>query len=205
MSVVLSSRHNNLAMPAPPRNVLYWSESVNGWWPRISRRHLACGGGWLTATPPDALATGPGAVACLRCAADVAEIRRRRPHVVTPEQWAALPVEVEQGKRPKRIALPSAPAETDRVPCPLCGTAQIHKRRACCRSCMARVRTERSVAAQLVVLLGHGRLVAVTELADALSLTPSGVRSAIKRARAGGRRIVREPGVYGRYRLEVEP
>ena len=194
MTAVLSSRHNNLAMPAPPRNVLYWSESVNGWWTGISRRHLACGGGWLSATPPDALATGPGAVICLRCAADVAEIRRRRPHVVTPEQWAALPV--EQGTRRGDDSAPTKP-------CPDCGIRQTRVRNARCRACWVAWRRQHSHAARLVDLLKDGQARSRSELCEALALDSVGLRQIIKTARVAGYTIARRGRRDAAYRLEV--
>lgn len=119
-------------------------------------------------------------------------VRTRVP--LTPDEVAP-----KRGRPPKVPAAPAA--EATRIPCPHCTKKLIRPGRGGCRGCMNHIRAQAGITARLVVLLGHGEPVTVAELGRLLDLTPSAIRSAVKRARGHGRRIVRPEGQYGAYQL----
>ena len=71
----LEARNPNRQEPTLRPRVLYWSERINGWWPGVER-HCGCGG-WLDATPENTPTTGPGAISCLSCGREVADVLDR--------------------------------------------------------------------------------------------------------------------------------
>lgn len=74
-------RANQNHAPMPTTRVVYWSERVGGWWYGLSRicaEPNCCG--YMDATPQDIV--GPGAVSCLSCGRETADVmdKRPRPH-----------------------------------------------------------------------------------------------------------------------------
>ena len=135
--------------------VLYWSDTVDGWWPqiagrRLSRFHYGCGG-WLYAIPPGTQTRlGSGSVCCLKCSETVAEIRSGRGNPLTPAQLQAL--RDESGRRgPKRR--PKAARKGYR-PCADCGTLTMRADAVRCKTCNNAHRTAQSRAARLTTSSG---------------------------------------------------
>lgn len=198
---VLPQSAQNRPMPAQSLPVLYWSEAEGGWWPRINHFHRVCGGGWLRATPPGAVAHDIGWVTCDRCGVDVAEIRYRRPPAMTPAEWQALPAEQGRRGRPPKTAPKRVRAPQQYGQCVDC-RQPTHKRRSQrCRTCWERTVTENANVTRLIVLLGDGRTAHRRDLAKQLGITANGFRHVVQRARRSGRPLVSEGRDW--LRLEV--
>jgi hypothetical protein len=199
--------HEKTAHPMPPQAlpVLYWSESVDGWWPRINRLHRVCGGGgWLRAYPPGAVHHAIGWITCDNCAQDVAEIRPHRIVKRTPEQWAALTDErAKRGPKPKQPVLPALPEQPRTHPCADCATALVRRRGSRCHDCLQVYRSEAGAIARLVVALGDGQTRQYHELAQALGISETAVRHAVSRGIRQGRPLVKPR--RGSVRLGVRP
>jgi biotin operon repressor len=106
---------------------------------------------------------------------------------------------------PQRGPKPKAPKPPQRYgPCVDCREPTNRHGSERCRPCHDRLVEANATTARLVVLLGYGHPVSGRQIADALNLSLSGVRSAVKRARQKGRPIASTgAGREGLYWLEM--
>ena len=178
MPRVLSPSMQKMPLAPKTKPTFYVCDMVNGWWPRLNRRHLGCtdGRGYLTWTPPNTPSNGPGTISCLQCGAELAEVLDgpTMPRAPLP------PEPPRRGRPPKEV---QAQKYGRFQPCADCGQPTGRRGAERCRPCNLAHQTENAMTSRLIVLLGHGEPVTSREIAEAFGLTPSGVRNLVRRAR----------------------